>query len=71
MSTVPMRSWWDIDHDKGLGHDLDPIDEFIHYNEPAGEDQETHFREQLQQMLDHVYELGIGDICADYDNDSL
>ena len=61
MSTVPIRTWWDIDHDKCLGNDLDPIEEFIHCQEPSGPAQEKLFRTRLQEMLDHVYELGIGD----------
>ncbi len=74
MSTVPLRTWWDIDHDKGLGYDLDPIEEFIHSNEPQsgpGGRQEEDFREALTKMLDYVYELGIGDVCAESVNEDL
>ena len=66
--TVSIRTWWDIDHDYGLGIDLDPIEDFVHSNEPQsgpGDNEEEVFRSALQRMLDHVYELGIGDICAE------
>jgi len=54
--TIPLRTWWDIDHDKGLGLELDPIEAFIHSQEPAGPPEQG-FRESLTKMLDYVDEM--------------
>ncbi len=64
MNSLSLRSWWDIDHDRGLGNDLDPVEEFIHSNEPqsrVGGTEEEEFRTALKKMLDYVREQSIRD----------
>ncbi len=73
-SVISIRTWWDIDHDSGLGLDLDPVEEFVHHNEPTRSpkgNEEQEWRDNLQTMLQYVYAQGVADTVAAIDDETL
>ena len=51
MIDIPL--WFEVDAMKERGTDLNPLEKFVHSNEPAG-DYDSEWRSDLQNMLEFV-----------------
>lgn len=51
VDNVALPSWWEVNDKLDEGEKLDPLEQFIFDNEPAGEENEREFRKQLSTLV--------------------
>jgi len=59
---MPIPTFWEITDKEIDGEWFNPLERFIHDNEPAAGDPEAIFRRQLQAVVDFLAGLDVGEI---------